>query len=109
MTRGKYSLSLARWVHWQTAPVPHKVISSSLRTGQLTSALEFMDMLQGSEEMVQSYEMETQTFLNPEDVKGDFSGVVRGGAGGRRRRRRRRRILDDSTDDEDFQSDSAFL
>ena len=103
-SRGKYSLSLGRWVHWQTAPVPNKVIGSSLRTGQLTSALEFMDMLHGSEEMVQSYEMEMQTFLNPEDVKGDLSEAVRGGAGGRRRGRKRRRVLDDSTDDEDFQS-----
>ena len=106
-TRGKYSLSLGKWVHWQTAPVPHKVVGGSLRTKHLTSALEFMDMLHASEEVVQGYEMEMQTFLNTEDVKVVRSEEVPGGAGGRRRGKKRRRVLDDSTDDEDFQSAGA--
>ena len=115
-TCGKYSLGLDRWVHWQTAPVPHKAVGHSLRTSQLTSLLEFMDVFT-SEGMAQSYEMEMQTFLNPADVKMAPDGgkgrssspmaLIQGGAGARRRGRKRRRILDDSNDDEDFQSAGA--
>ena len=109
------SLSLSRWVHWQTAPVLHKIVGDSLRSRQLTSSLEFMDLCQTSERMGHSYELEMETFLNMEDIKtgwrgrrGTPEGVSEGQEkddGCTRKRNKtckRQRIFEDSSEDEDF-------
>ena len=116
-SHGKYSLSLSKWIHWQTAPTCHKIVRDSLRSNQLMSSLEFMDLLHTSEGIGRSYELEMGTFLNPEDVEMDLrrkGGNIVGDseqqqdAGGvrvheKRRARKRQRIFDDSSEDEDFQ------
>ncbi len=117
--QGKFSLALDKWVHWQTAPLPHRTIGHSLRTKQLTSSLEFMDLLHTNEDLGQSYELEMKSFLDPDDVKMapdrrsksplecSEEQEVRGGGKGRRVIRRRQRILDDSSDDDDFRSSNT--
>ena len=118
------SLSLSRWVHWQTAPVSHKIVGDSLRSGQLTSSLEFMDLCQTSEGMGHSYELEMESFLNMEDIKTDWRGrrgtpeevpekVSEGEEkddGCMRKKnktRKRQRIFEDSSEDEDFWPSSS--
>ena len=110
-------LSLSRWVHWQTAPVSHKIVSDSLRSRQLMSSLEFMDLCQTSKGMGHSYELEMETFLNLEDVKTDWRG--RRGTPGeeqekddgcmhkRNKTRKRQRVFEDSSEDEDFRPASS--
>ena len=111
------SLSLSRWVHWQTAPVSHKIVSDSLRSRQLMSSLEFVDLCQTSEGMGHSYELEMETFLNLEDVKTDWRGR-RGSPGEeqekdddhmhkRNKTRKRQRVFEDSSEDEDFRPSSS--
>ena len=114
------SLSLSRWVHWQTAPVSHKIVGDSLRSRQLTSSLEFMDLCQTSEGMGHSYELEMETFLNMEDIKMDWRGrrgTPEGVSEGqekddgcmrkRNKTRKRQRIFEDSSEDEDFRPSSS--
>lgn len=115
MSHSKYSLSLSRWIHWQTAPTSHRVVCDSLRTNQLTSSLEFMDLLHSGEGIGRSYELEMGTFLNPDDVKMDWQGrrgnpvevsegqQEAGGCVGEKRRARKRQRIFDSSEDEDFQ------
>ena len=111
------SLSLSRWVHWQTAPVSHKIVSDSLRSKQLMSSLEFIDLCQTSEGMGHSYELEMETFLNLEDVKTDLRGRRRspseeqekddGCMHKRNITRKRQRVFEDSSEDEDFRPSSS--
>lgn len=104
-----FSLGLDRWVHWQTAPLPHRTIGHSHRSEQLVSSLEFLDLLHTSEDLGQSYELEMRSFLNPGDVKMTADGCSlecfeEQEEGGRRKRVRKRKRVLDSSDDEDFQS-----
>ena len=111
------SLSLSRWVHWQTAPVSHKIVADSLRSRQLMSSLEFVDLCQTSEGMGHSYELEMETFLNLEDVKTDWKGRRRspgeeqekddGCMHKRNKTRKRQRVVEDSSEDEDFRPSSS--
>ena len=117
VSQSGHYLSLSRWVHWQTAPVSHKIVTDSLRSRQLMSSLEFMDLCQTSEGMGHSYELEMETFLNLEDVKTDWRGR-RGSPGEeqekddgcmhkRNKTRKRQRVFEDSSEDEDFRPSSS--
>jgi hypothetical protein len=105
----KLSLSLSKWIHFQTAPVQTKVGGHSSTTSLLRSCLDFSDLLKVSEGMGASYDLEMQTFLNREDV-GEGSDEDQGRAGRgmhkdvgeRRKGKKPARVFVDSSDDEDF-------
>ena len=113
-SQGKYSLSLDRWVHWQTAPLPHKIVGHSTVTNHLKSTMEFMDVLNAGDNMGLSYELEMQSFLDPDDIK--ICGGLRKRSlvecseeqevGSGKNSHKKRRIFedDDSSEDEDFKS-----
>ena len=66
--RKRFYLSLNRWSVCQTAPIPTAMVGHSSKTQQLTSSLEFIDLLNSTEGVGQSYDLEMETFLNQEDI-----------------------------------------
>ena len=97
------SLSLNRWIHWQTAQIPSRFIHHSSKSNKLRTILEFTDQLQMSPELSNAYELEMKAFLNADDVCGEENNV--GMAEGRSlaKRRQNRRMMD-SDEDEDFKT-----
>ena len=85
---------LSRWVHWQTAPIPTKVIDHSSSSNTLRSVLEFIDNIQMNPDLSLTYDSEMRAFLNKDDVRHEGDKVLR-------RKQNRRRLLDDD-EDEDF-------
>lgn len=67
--RRKYHLSLNKWMQYQTAPIPTAVTGHSSKTKQLTSVLEFIDLLNSTDGIGHSYDLEMETFLNLEDIQ----------------------------------------
>ena len=110
--RRKYHLSLNRWIHCQNAPIPTKMTGHSSKTQQLSSALEFIDLLNSGDGVGQSYDLEMETFLNRDDILSSESQEVRRIDGKsdiqqkKKKSRQIRKILDDSSDEEDFQSET---
>ena len=119
--RKKFHLSLNRWTHCQTAPIPTAVVGHSSKSQQLTSTLEFIDLLNSTDGVGQSYDLEMETFLNREDVlrrrsedhcqESLRSSVGQGGGseevGGVTKKRkvgRVQRFLDESSDEETSQN-----
>lgn len=103
----RFSLSLSKWNHFQTAPLLTKVIGHSSASNVLTSCLEFGDLLHSTEGLGASYDLEMLTFLDRRDVKGGEASTSDDEGRGReqeiaRGRRRHRRVFVDSSDDEDF-------
>lgn len=108
----KMSLSLSKWIHFQTAPVPTKVIGHSSTTALLTSCLEFSDLLKISEGMGASYDLEMRTFLDHGDVGGASDEapssvkVDEKGKGkdlkDKRKGKKPMSVFVDSSDDDDF-------
>ena len=113
----KYTLSLSKWVRWQTAHIPHKVVGPSIKNKQFVSLLEFLDLMHSCEGLGESYGQEMQTFLQQEDVcgagtavnteEGEGGEVGRGRGRGRGKLRKRRRIMSESSDEEDFQQHTS--
>jgi hypothetical protein len=104
--RKKYHLSLNRWTHCQNAPIPTKMTGHSSKTQQLSSALEFVDLLNSGDGVGQSYDLEMETFLNHDDILSQEAKNVDGNSNiqqKKRKFRQIRKILDDSSD-EDFLS-----
>ena len=110
--RRKYHLSLNRWIHCQNAPIPTKMTGHSSKTQQLSSVLEFIDLLNSGDGVGQSYDLEMETFLNREDILSSESQEARRVDGKsdiqqkKKKSRQIRKILDDSSDEEDFQSET---
>ena len=107
--RKKYRLSLNRWTHCQNAPIPTKMTGHSSKTQQLSSALEFIDLLNSGDGVGQSYDLEMETFLNHNDIlTSSGSQEARNTKGGKsdiqEKKRKSRKILDDLSDEDDFQS-----
>ena len=105
--RKKFHLSLNRC---QNAPIPTAITGHSSKTQQLTSALEFIDLLNSTEGVGQSYDLEMETFLNHDDIPSSGNQETKavkteGGVSDIQRKKKKsgqiRRFLDDSSD-EDF-------
>jgi hypothetical protein len=108
--RRKYHLSLNRWTHCQNAPIPTKMTGHSSKTQQLSSALEFVDLLNSGDGVGQSYDLEMETFLNHDDILSQEAKRVDGNSNIQQKKRKIgqfRKILDDSSD-EDFQSNKIL-
>ncbi len=109
-SRKKFHLSLNRWTHCQNAPIPTAMTGHSSRTQQLSFALEFIELLNSSEGVGQSYDLEMETFLNRDDVLSSGSQETRNNGETsdiqqkKKKSRQIRKILDDSSDEDDFQS-----
>ena len=91
---GQAGSHLSRWVHWQTAPIPTKVIDHSSSSNTLRSVLEFIDHIQMNPDLSLTYDSEMRVFLNKDDVRYESDKVLR--------RKQNRRIFLDDDEDEDF-------
>ena len=99
----QYSLSLSRWVRWQTAQTHFKKVGPSERSKQFVSLLEFLDLMHSSEGLAENYDAEMAAFLNEEDVSGDVKDGKKRERGGKKTSKGlKRRRLPDSLD-EDFE------
>ena len=111
-----FSLSLEKWTHFQTAPIPTKIVGHSLKSQQLTSTLEFIDLTHTSDEVGLNYDQEMQTFLKLDDVKirsrdkecrrsnEDIQKCKSDEQIGLKATGKRRQVIDDLSDDEDFEA-----
>ena len=102
-----FRLSLDKWTHLQTAPIPTKVIGHSSKSHALMSLLEFADLLQTGECMGENYDLEMRTFLKEADIKLSSSGnLLPTSAVGKRAKaskvRKKHQVIVDLSDDEDF-------
>ena len=106
--RRQFHLSLGRWSHCQTAPLPTAVVKHSTKSQQFTSTLEFIDLLNSAEGVGQCYDLEMETFLNREDVvrvgdkldEEDKRSATDGSVLKKRKVGRLRRVIDDSSDED---------
>ena len=103
----KYSLSLSKWVRWQTGQTHFKTVGPSETRKQFVSLLEFLDLMYSCDGLGESYSAEMAAFLDQEDIHSEetVGKVEERGKGGRRVRRRR--LASDSSDDEDFVGDGV--
>ena len=67
-TTGKLNLSLDNQIEWQRAPVSVGYVGHSNRTKQLMNVLQFTENISVTEDFGLHYDMEMQTFLDPNDV-----------------------------------------
>ena len=104
------TISISRWIDWQTAPFPKRFVHDSTRTNALKSVLELSDQLQITPELSSAYDCEMMTCLNPNDVISNQDNVQDDlierydeDTGVKSRKKKlKRQILDDSSEDEDF-------
>ena len=112
----KYTLSLSKWVRWQTGQTHFKMVGPSAKGKQFVSLLEFLDLMYSCEGLGESYDSEMAAFLDRDDIHEDGgatsddvrsagSGVERERGG--RRGRRRRMLPSDSSDDDDFRDEGV--
>ena len=115
---GNNTISLNRWIDWQTAPFPKWFVQDSSKSCILKSVLELTDQLQVTPDLTNAYDCEMMTFLDRNDVirNDDVISIQEQECGndetnkeGMRRKSRKnksvRQIFNDSSDeDEDFQT-----
>ena len=106
-------LSLDRWIHWQTAIFPTKVINHSAKSMKLRNVLEFTDHLQMTPGLGCAYGSEMMAFLDYDDLEDDChkdecSDVIQS-VRGVIKRNKRRMIEELSSEDEDFRTKRSKL
>jgi len=114
-TTGKLNFSLDNQIEWQRAPISVGYVGHSSKTKQLMNILQFTENMSVTEDFGLHYDMEMQTFLDPNDVvislsssrpQSDEQEAITTTVTGRQKSGKRKKLHFDS-DDEDFVATSS--